>query len=178
VRGICRALGHPLTLTSLPQLTVGTEVALELPEGEAARAASEKAADSPAQPSALDGREVLIIDDELDIRTGMAALLESWHCRALCAGSLDEAAGLLAASPKLPDAVVCDWRLPQDVTGAVALAELEKRFGAKLPAVFVTGDTSPERLREMKATGHLLLFKPVPPGKLRAALSALLRRLE
>ena len=171
VRGICRALGWRLALTSQPVRERGTEVTVGVPLGDAARI--DPKVEPAVAPGALSGRRVLVIDDEKDIRVGLAALLTSWSCEAVCAGSLREAQALVD-SAGLPDAIVCDDRLPESMTGPLALETLEKRFGARLPAVFVTGDTSPERIRAMKETGRALLFKPVMPGKLRAALTALL----
>ncbi|MDP1828088.1 MAG: hybrid sensor histidine kinase/response regulator [Archangium sp.] len=172
VRGICRTLGARVTLVSQPTRAVGTEFIVELPRGEPARVV-ERQAPRPVQVSGLAGRKVLVLDDERDVRDGMSALLESWSCQALCAGSLAEARSLLEGQ-RAPDAVVCDYRLPENVTGVNAIEQLEQHLGARLPALLVTGDTSPERLREMKHSGHPVLFKPVLPGKLRAALSALL----
>lgn len=172
VRGLCRLLDHRLELISQPRRERGTEVRVELPRGDAALAA--RALLPPPEPiGSLTGRCVLVIDDERDIRAGMAALLSSWQCEPLCAGSLEEAAALLDARPP-PDAVVCDFRLPSNTTGLTVLEALERRVGARLPAVIVTGDTSPEQIRLLKASGRALLFKPVVPGKLRAALTAAL----
>jgi hypothetical protein len=39
-------------------------------------------------------------------------------------------------------------------------------LGESLPALLITGDTAPERLREAQASGIPLLHKPVSPGKL------------
>jgi CheY-like chemotaxis protein len=166
---LCRALGHDVRLVSRPQRAQGTEVLVRVPAGESARVASVPAL--PLAASALSGRQVLVIDDDREIRQGMASLLEGWECEATCAATLAEAEGLLQ---RAPDAVVCDYRLPAGLTGLQALEALEARFGRRLPAVIVTGDTSPERVRELKSSQRMLLFKPVQPGKLRAALSALL----
>ena len=43
-----------------------------------------------------------------------------------------------------------------------------------LPAVIVTGDTAPERLAELEGCGLEVLFKPVAPARLVAALNAAL----
>ncbi|MDF3070660.1 MAG: hypothetical protein K0R38_6261 [Polyangiaceae bacterium] len=43
-----------------------------------------------------------------------------------------------------------------------------------MPAVIITGDTHPERIREASAAGHPLVFKPVPPDVLRGTLRGLL----
>jgi hypothetical protein len=74
--------------------------------------------------------------------------------------------------------VLCDYRLADGVTGAQALTALEERFGTRVSSVLITGDTSPERMREAKSAGRPVLFKPVLPGKLRALMSALLNPTE
>jgi hypothetical protein len=48
-------------------------------------------------------------------------------------------------------------------------------FGTNVPAIIVTGDTQPERLREVSDTGYPLLYKPLAPMRLRAALTAALQ---
>jgi len=37
-----------------------------------------------------------------------------------------------------------------------------------MPALIITGDTAPERLRDAQASGYPLVHKPVPPAVLRA----------
>ena len=44
-----------------------------------------------------------------------------------------------------------------------------------MPALLITGDTAPDRLREAGSSGLPLLHKPVQPAELRARLEALLR---
>ena len=53
------------------------------------------------------------------------------------------------------------------------------RRDAPVPAAIVTGDTSPERLREARASGHRLLHKPVAAEQLRELIeqSALAARV-
>lgn len=165
VKGLCRSLQHPLRLTSQPQRAVGTEVTVEVPRG-IATTVSEP---TPVLAHALAGRRVLVLDDERDIRLGMQALLGTWQCTATCMGSLKEA---LESTEAAPDLVVCDFRL-SDANGPDALSRLEEKYGTPLRAVVVTGETSPERVAELKRCGRPVLFKPVLPGKLRATLSAL-----
>jgi two-component system, sensor histidine kinase len=174
VRGICRTLEYPVKLISQPQRPMGSEFLVEVPAGEPSQVQEPQPVRASADPG-FGGRRVLIIDDEKDVRDAMTALLESWNCKPFTAGSLSEASALLTTQP-LPDAVVCDYRLPDNITGAMAIAALEQLVGKKLPTLLVTGDTSAERIREMKQAGHPVLFKPAQPGKLRAALSAILNR--
>jgi hypothetical protein len=46
-------------------------------------------------------------------------------------------------------------------------ADLRDEFNDDVPAIVITGDTAPERLREAAAGGHVLLHKPVSPQQLR-----------
>jgi CheY-like chemotaxis protein len=116
---------------------------------------------------------VLVIDDERDIRTAMSALLKSWDCEPVVAASVQDAIRAWNDAPGAPDLVLCDYRLPGGLTGADALTALEAHWRVPLISVIITGDTSPERIREAKSFGRPVLFKPVIPGKLRALLSAL-----
>jgi CheY-like chemotaxis protein len=81
----------------------------------------------------------------------------------------------LEGEERLPDAVVCDYRLP-DGTGIEAIEQLRDKVSYDVPAVLVSGDTAPELLLEAGQSGYPLLHKPVRPMKLRALLSQLLAR--
>ncbi|MFT3714140.1 MAG: hybrid sensor histidine kinase/response regulator [Archangium sp.] len=165
VRGLCQALGHRVTLISQPQRERGTEFTIDLPAGLAERVERTR---EPAPPTrGFHGARVLVIDDEAEVRSGMHALLSSWGCEPICVASLKETMAVTTA----PAALICDSRLPDQITGVMALEQLEARFGP-LKAIFVTGDTAPDQIRALKDTGRVVLFKPVSPGKLRAALSA------
>jgi CheY-like chemotaxis protein len=52
---------------------------------------------------------------------------------------------------------------------------LRERLG-DVPALLVSGDTAPERLREAQSSGLPLLHKPVSADKLTEAILAVLRR--
>ena len=56
------------------------------------------------------------------------------------------------------------------MSGSEAIARLSGYLGHAVPALIVTGDTSPERLRELTATGRIVLHKPVAPERLRIAI--------
>lgn len=75
-----------------------------------------------------------------------------------------------------PDALVVDYQLDRGTSGLDAIAHLSAAFGRSIPAIIVTGDTQPERLREASDIGYPLLHKPLAPMRLRAALSAALTR--
>ena len=49
-----------------------------------------------------------------------------------------------------------------------------QQYDEAIPAILITGDTAPDRLTEAKASGLLLMHKPVPNGRLRAAIGNLI----
>ena len=67
-------------------------------------------------------------------------------------------------------------RLRDGKTGAQAIECLRAKFNSMIPAIIVTGDTDPERLREAQKSGNALIHKPAQPAKLRAFLRSAQRR--
>jgi CheY-like chemotaxis protein len=70
------------------------------------------------------------------------------------------------------DLILADYRLAANLTGADAIRAVIARLGGTVPAVIITGDTSPERIREASASGFRLLHKPLDPQTLHALLRA------
>lgn len=119
------------------------------------------------------GRRVLVIDDDEAVRQGMQSLLESWGCLCICAESAADALARLRGTPA-PDVIVTDFRLRKEETGKQALQVLRDHLQRPVPAIIMTGDTSPQRLRDARSTSALLLHKPVSTRQLREALGSML----
>lgn len=124
---------------------------------------------------ALVGAKVLVIDDEPSVRLGMRTLLESWGCRVAACSGLDEAQRLLDDYALEVELIVADFRLPQHENGIETVRRLRARLG-DVPALMVSGDTAPERLREAQASGLPFLHKPVAADKLKETMLAVLGR--
>lgn len=123
------------------------------------------------------GDVVLVIDDAVEIRLAMSALFRGWGCRVLAAAGLAELTPQLLSLGVLPRLIVCDHRLQAGARGLAVIEQLRADFNHGVPAILVTGDTSPERLREAAASGLPLLHKPVTQATLLAAISAALAPL-
>jgi CheY-like chemotaxis protein len=107
---------------------------------------------------------VLIIDDEEAVRVGMLYLLRDWGCECQAAESIEEALAIVQSWS--PEVIVSDYRLREQRTGSEAIRAVRAALGQELPALLITGDTAPERLREAEASGVPLLHKPVSANEL------------
>jgi CheY-like chemotaxis protein len=168
VKRLTALLDHRLDLRSQPGR--GSCFAVEAPL--AAGTASElMTASSVSSVATLHGSGlILVLDDELAIQIGMQTLLESWGYTVIAAGSCDEMLQRMVDIREAPRLLICDYRLRDNETGTAAVERLRSEFNDDIPAMLVTGDTAPDRIREAEASGLLLLHKPVANSKLRAAI--------
>jgi CheY-like chemotaxis protein len=125
----------------------------------------------------LKGMRVLVIDDEEPVRLGMQELLDSWGCVCHTADELSSALKCVALLPmtEQPDVILADYRLREGATGGQAIAALRAYLTMRghepvVPAIIITGDTAPERLREARGTDAGVLHKPVSASALQQAL--------
>jgi len=167
-KGLALAMAHELTLASVEGH--GSVFRLVLPLADTLDEAD------PVRPGVdtvgpISAR-VLVIDDDETVRAAMLPLLQEWGCECETVESIE--AALELAQARAPDLLLCDYRLREQRTGLEAIHALRRVCGAGLPALLITGDTSPERLREAHATGLPLLHKPVAPDQLYRHLVQLL----
>jgi two-component system, sensor histidine kinase len=152
----------------------GTTFTVIVPAGDAARIAPAPAAPSAAEVDALQGRRVAVIEDERGVREGLVELLRQWRCEVVAAGSARELIAALAAARVTPDVIVADYRLREHESGAAAIAAVRAACGVALPALMISGDTTPEIFTVAREQNIPLLSKPVRAARLRAALQTLL----
>ena len=122
-------------------------------------------------PSPLDAHQtVLFIDDEESIRVGMSEMLNAWGYQVLLADTIGHACTEVRRHAGVIDMVVSDLRLANREDGIEAIARVREVYGAPLPAILITGDTSAEEVKRAHDSGHRVLFKPVRTRELHAAL--------
>lgn len=117
----------------------------------------------------LVGKKILIIDDDEIILIATQNLVEKWNCEVATARNLKEATNI--CKQFIPDIIISDFRLKGYVTGIEVIEELRILLNTEVAAILITGDTSPDRLKQAQSSGLTLLHKPVQPAKLRAAIN-------
>ncbi len=167
-----RLLGHRVDLQSRPQH--GSVFSIDVPLGNADLIQLPAPVSAPAQIPA--DALVLLVDDESTILSGMAELFDNWHIDLVTAHSADEAIQWLGSIDRVPDVIVSDYCLPNDSDGIEVITRLRQKYGTDIPAILVTGDTTPGTILRISQAGFPLLHKPLRPAKLRALLTHLIQQ--
>ncbi len=147
----------------------GARFSIELPIAEEPPPGDKKAAG--AEPAALKGQRVLIIDDEQCVMDVTVRILRTLNLSPDTARDSETARKKIATGNY--DAVVCDYRLPgQNGLDLFKWAknlkpELEKRW------IFISGSSGGE---ELSATGRPVLAKPFSFEALQEALGEVLKK--
>ncbi len=169
VKRLTQLLGYPLRLQSSAE--TGTSFILEVPLGEAKNVVAPAPVPDVLASLSLDGLQVMMIDDESDIREGTVGLLASWGCGVYGFESAQAAQAFIQTEAFVPDVLLVDYRLHEHKTGVQAVADIIAQGGHSIPAAIITGDTGADRLQEANASGCTLLHKPVKALQLRSFLT-------
>ncbi|HEX8590594.1 NahK/ErcS family hybrid sensor histidine kinase/response regulator [Pseudomonas sp.] len=164
--GLCRVLGHSLQVRSWPgqgsvfSVTVPLAPALPTP------------AAAPIEPlrAALNGTQILCVDNEDSILIGMNSLLSRWGCQVWTARNREECQALLDDGIR-PHLALVDYHLDHGEIGTELMAWLRTQLGEPVPGVVISADGRPELIAQVHAAGLEYLAKPVKPAALRALLS-------
>ena len=75
----------------------------------------------------------------------------------------------------LPDIVLADYHLDNDVTGVMALTALNEMLDEPLPGIMITAGRTEAVAEEIKREGYTVLHKPLKPAPLRAMAARVLK---
>ncbi len=179
---LAHAMGSQVTLVSHPGKGSVFGLAVPLYEGVLVEDST------PVAPTDLPaGLRVLVVEDVAQVRHGMHELLETWGMVCRGCDSLAQAQATVAqlAADALPQLLITDYKAGSGpgaaASGGHALQVLRSAFAQRqaqlgiaatpLPAVMITGDTSPERAVQAQQLQSALLHKPVSGQALRAAMA-------
>ena len=166
VRRLCDLMDIPISVEST--VDQGTTFTLSIANGER-RLIDRKR--SLAGTTDIAELSVLVIDDEKSVLQGMHSILTSWGCRIILAESAADAIAMIAEQDFVPDIIFSDYRLRENKTGVEAIDAVYEELNRNVPAVVITGDTSPKLLKEVVSRGFHLLHKPVTPDTIKQTLA-------
>lgn len=167
VKRLVQLLGHTLSVSSRPGH--GSRFRIGIPVTDPELDDASVPADTVPVPM-FQARTVLVIDDEAPIRNGLCLLLEEWGFDAYAAADVAEARQVTAQLDGQIDLMLCDLHLAGREDGLQVIEQVRLLSRRPVPAVLITGDTSPAEIRRASASGNSVLFKPVQPRQLMAAL--------
>ncbi|WP_185266848.1 hybrid sensor histidine kinase/response regulator [Halopseudomonas xiamenensis] len=163
--GLCRVLGHELSVRSWPGR--GSVFSVMVP---VVRYDRHSRTVSQVHAPMLSGAQVLCIDNEATILTGMQSLLSRWQCNVAVARDRSEVQAVLD-SGFTPELVLADYHLDDGDTGLELVAWLRERINPELPGVVISADGRNELITRIRLHGLDYLPKPVKPAALRALIS-------
>jgi len=88
----------------------------------------------------------------------------------MVASSGAESAQQIEEYGSCPNAIITDYRLQNNETGADALALIREHCQVDIPAIVITGDISPDRLLEIDKLNLPVLHKPCSATQLLTCL--------
>ncbi|HTV98105.1 MAG TPA: response regulator [Steroidobacteraceae bacterium] len=165
VHGLAAQSGGLLRIDSTPN--VGTTVELWLPRARTSAVSMMRSGDRSLPPVTARHCKVLVVDDDLLVLTGIAALLEDLGHDPIEAPSGAEALAILASGTQV-DVVVTDHAMP-NMTG-LQLAQAIREQYPGLPIVLATGYA--ELPADPGTYGLIKLSKPCNQYDIAAAIQA------
>lgn len=123
-------------------------------------------ANRAAVGSVLEGLRILLIEDNADVLSATAALLERWGC-------LVQAETAPPLTPVSCDIILTDYDLGYGTTGADSIRQVRAAAGWKIPAIVMTGHDEGRIREDMGEHTIPILCKPVRPAELRSTLASL-----
>ena len=121
----------------------------------------------------LQGCRVLVVDDEPSLLEATGNLLKEWGCEVMTADSKDAALAYADASEP-PQIIISDYHLG-GCTGLSVIKAIQHCLDKPVPALLMSGDTSPELIQRIREHSLFLLQKPVKPVHLRKVMRQLLQ---
>ena len=137
VRRLASLMDAPLRLSS--SRGRGSLFAIGLPLGQLAPPSSQAStlAAGPGQAPSLQGRLLLVVEDDPAVRGGLQVLLRGWGARVVALATAAEAEAWVVHANEPPDLLIVDYRLEPGRDGLQVLQAVRQRFGARLSLIHI-----------------------------------------
>ncbi|MDH7784643.1 Na+/proline symporter/signal transduction histidine kinase/CheY-like chemotaxis protein [Ochrobactrum sp. 19YEA23] len=166
---IARLLEFPLSVRSVQGK--GTTFTLRIPvSNEPVPVEETRSRRGHARALELTGLDVLCIDNDADILSGMETLLSGWGCNVTTLRSGAALRAFCVNRSTAPDVIVADYHLIHE-NGIDMIGYTREHFKTEIPAILLTADRSKEVRQRAEDENITLLNKPLRPAALRSLLS-------
>lgn len=176
VRKLADLLETPIRLKSVPGRGSVFSLNVPLAAGDAAFPSTHTPESGLQTPPEVSGLRVLVVDDDVRIRSAIAALLTNWCCDVRTAENLEQCLHTATDWDSPPDLVISDLRLRDGISGLDVLHALGRHYGSTpertaFASLLITGEARAEQLPEVVAARVRVLYKPVAPVQLREVIA-------
>lgn len=125
-----------------------------------------------SDPAPLQGAHIVVVDDDALAREAIAGSLRDLGADVRACANEAELTSVLA-SVRAPTLLVMDLRIDGQLQGVDIANRARMRLSPPPSVIVVTGDTGPETLAMLRASGHAWLIKPVDSEALSSTAAAL-----
>ena len=164
VQRLAKLLDHRIDVRSVPGK--GSGFSIEVPLADKSTIAQDHSKALPETADAPFMANILIIEDESDVRAALDSLLRSLGLSVLSAVSGHEALVLVAKSGMRPDLVISDYNLPGTMNGAESIEALRAALSWKIPGIVLTGDTRSQVIESIATYDIAVVAKPCDANEL------------
>ena len=170
---IAKLLELPVSVRSRPGR--GSIFSVEVPLGTEGQPIVTEHAGVSYKTDATSGL-ILVVDDDPIVLNATKILLEALGYEAICADGAEQAVALVRQYGSQIRMALLDYRLPGEWDGIQLLQVIRDILNRQLPAVLISGDTSIDRLKQVKISRLPLLHKPIELAVLRRHLEDAMSR--
>jgi two-component system CheB/CheR fusion protein len=171
-------LGHRVHVQS--RLGKGSAFAIEVALASAQAIPQRKTSESPFDKVVVEsppsGNQILVVEDDPEMRELIELLLTEASYRTAAAADGPAALELVARGTIHPDILLSDYNLPLGMDGLQLAASLRGRLHRPIPVIILTGDISTDAMRKIALQEYEILKKPVNPKELIKVIRDLLAR--
>ncbi len=164
VEQLAQLLGHTLDVRST--VGKGSMFAVKVPlggweaENRTAHQTKLDSAEAPLTETLLDNITILLVEDDPSVLEASQWLLQSFGARVLTAQNGEEALEHAKREGGWLDVFIADYRLPENESGIELIGRI-RALGCNVPAILMTGDTSPEVWHQAKQCRCEIINKPL-----------------
>lgn len=113
----------------------------------------------------ISGLYIIYVEDDLLVRTSTEILLAEFGVLVSSFKSGEELFDALNTIERLPDMILTDHNLPNNVTSENIIESIRREFDEEIPAIVISGDFIDTHVR-LQSTANVILSKPVFPSEL------------